>query len=132
MKHLFKVWDSLTIIIFFCFFSRTNGSSVQSITSPLHKSSLVSCKTNGGGSAYYYITSTTNSSNSNNNNNRQQHQQQQAGTNNGPSAALAAARQRKLQARSADNLLLWRKLKRDQLRSNELQQDVLDHRRKTS
>ena len=78
-------------LLFHC--SRLNGSPIQSITSPQRHVSLVSSKSNGSPSVYYYYTNNRQGSMNNNG----QHQ----------SAALASATRRKLQARSADNLLLW-------------------------
>ena len=77
--------------LFHCY--RLNGSPIQSITSPQRHVSLVSSKSNGSPSVYYYYTNNRQGSMNNNG----QHQ----------SAALASATRRKLQARSADNLLLW-------------------------
>ena len=80
-------------------YSRMNGSSGQSSTSPMRKPNLIACKANSvSGSAYYLVS----------NNNRPMGSSGPTVTigQKNSAAVLAAARQRKLQARSADNLLL--------------------------
>ena len=80
--------------------SRVNGFAGQSSTSPMRKPNLIACKSNSvSGSAYYLVTS---------NNNRPMGSSRPTVTigQKNSAAVLAAARQRKLQARSADNLLL--------------------------
>jgi len=102
-KDQFRIMQCLRVMLPFRF-SRMNGSSPISPAPSMRKPSLIAFKSNSvGGSVYYQI----------NNNNRQMGSSGQTLTvgssgQMSSAAVLAAARQRKLQARSADNLLLWR------------------------